>query len=245
MRYPRWTLALIFALAALALSGCGKQNAEESTADAALEVRYLEVSPDRTEALVEALNQLLTSSGAGSASVAGPGQILLRTDPRTQQQIASSIEGMTAGLESQPRRDPNHRVRLQVWSLVAGEGLESLPPASPELKQALSELPHSDWRQLESTVQTRTTDGQPSISSGQILDMSATLFRLNDGYLADLRLSSRSNNSGTFGAASFINAATRLAMRPGEHVLLTFRDENNGGKALVVRLDPIDAEPAQ
>ena len=245
MRHARWTLALIFALAALALSGCGEQNAEESTADAALEVRYLEVSPDRTEALVEALNQLLTSSGAGSASVAGPGQILLRTDPRTQQQIASSIEGMTAALQSQPQRDPTHRVRLQVWSLKAGEGLESLPPASPELKQALNGLPYADWRQLESSVQTRTTDGRPSTSSGWILNVGATLFRLNDGYLADLSLMSSSRNSVPSGKASRINASARLAIRPGEHVLLTFRDENNGGEALIVRLDPVDAEPAQ
>ncbi len=245
MRYPRWTLALIFALPAPTLTGCGKQNAELSKTAPALEVRYLEVSPDRTEALVEALNQLLTSSGAGSASVAGPGQILLRADTMTQQQIASSIDGMTAALESQPRRDPNHRVRLQVWSLIAGEGLDSLPPVSPELKQALSELPYSDWRQLEATVQTQATDGRVSNSSGQILDVSTTLFRLSDGYLADLRLNSRIRNSGASGEASWINAATRLAMRPGEHVLLTFRDENDGGKALVVRLDPIDAEPAQ
>jgi hypothetical protein len=245
MRHTRWTLALIFALPALTLTGCGKQSAEESAADAALEVRYLEVSPDRTEALVEALNQLLTSSGAGSASVAGPGQILLRTDARTQQQIQTSLEGMTAALQSQPQRDPTHRVRLQVWSLIAGEGLESLPPASPELEQALTGLPYSDWRQLESSVQTRTTDGRLSGSSGWILNVDATLFRLNDGYLADLRLMSSSRNSVPSGKASRINASTRLAMRPGEYVLLTFRDENNGGEALIVRLDPVDAEPAQ
>jgi hypothetical protein len=56
---------------------------------------------------------------------------------------------------------------------------------------------------------------------------------------------SSSRNSVPSGKASRINASTRLAMRPGEYVLLTFRDENNGGEALIVRLDPVDAEPAQ
>jgi hypothetical protein len=245
MRYARWTLALIVALPALALTGCGKQNAEVSKADPALEVRYLEVSPDRTEALVEALNQLLTSSEAGSASVAGPGQILLRTDARTQQQIETSLEGMTAALKSQPQRDPTHRVQVQVWSLRAGEGLESLPPVSAELKQALVGLPYADWRQLEASVQTRTTDGRASNSSGRILSVHATLFRLNDGYLADLSLLSSSRRGSPSDSTSPISTNALVGMRPGEYVLLSFRDENEGGEALVVRLQPIDSEPAQ
>jgi hypothetical protein len=34
-------------------------------------------------------------------------------------------------------------------------------------------------------------------------------------------------------------------MKPGEYVLMSFRDESGGGEALVVRIEPIDPAPAQ
>ena len=247
MRYARWTLALIVALHALALTGCGQQNAGELNAGTDLEVRNLEVSPERTEALVEALNSLLAPGAAGSASVAGPGQVLVRADPSTLQQIESSFERMTAAYEqSQPERDSNHRVRLQAWALKAGEGLEALPTASPDIKQALAGLPYSDWRQLEASVQSLSADGREWRSSGVNLNISAGISRMGDGYLAELSLmSNRREGAKASESLAHIGADGRLAMKPGEYVLMSFRDESGGGEALVVRIEPIDPAPAQ
>lgn len=247
MRYPRWTLALIFALPALALAGCGQQGGGESNADAALEVRYLEVSPERTETLVDALNSLLAPSGAGSASVAGPGQALVRAHPSTLKQIESSFERMTAAHEqTQPQQDSNHRVRLQVWALKAGEVLEALPPASSDIRQALAGLPYADWRQLEASVQSLSADGREWRSAGANLNISAAVSRMGDGYLAELSLmSNRREGAKASESLAHIGADGRLAMKSGEYVLMSFRDESGGGEALVVRIEPIDPAPVQ
>ncbi|MBE5317280.1 MAG: hypothetical protein H4O13_17960 [Xanthomonadales bacterium] len=246
MRHARWTLALLLSINVLTLAGCGRQVGEGSDANRELEMRYLEVSPDRTEALVDALNALLTPSAAGKASMAGPGQILVRADAGTLEQIASSLEQMReAKQQSQPQPDSGHRVRLQTWALKAGEGLDALPPAAPEIRQALTGLPYADWRQLEASVQTRTTDGRPSLSSGVHFGISATLLRLGEDYLAELSLTSSRTGSVT-AAASLAQegAEARLTMKPGEYMLLSFRDERGAGEALVVRIEPIDPAPA-
>lgn len=234
---PRRFLPLL--CLALSLAACDRGDPGQA-ARAATEVRVYEVPPAQTEALAEALNEVMdagASAAIGHASSRIPGQLVVRAPAAVHASVAQSLEALTL---ASPAGEETART-LRIWRVDVrrgpDEGLERMSGQEAALDALRKRFPGQGLVLAdELSLAVPVALGRSELSTGR---GSAVSLQTLPGDLPTFDVYFQSRTPAESSLAKF---ETRLTLPPGETLVAATLygsegTEAEGASVLLMRLE--------